>query len=108
MIRPQMATMFCFLTTDAAIAPGVLQAALADAVEDSFNMITVDGDMSTNDCVIALASGKSGADGRVTLPPFAKRTRRSENDDESLRAAEFQIPPGARIWGQPGENHGGS
>ena len=61
MIHPQMATMLCFIATDASISPGVLQAALAAAVEDSFNAITVDGDMSTNDCVIALANGRSGA-----------------------------------------------
>ena len=61
MIHPQMATMLCFIATDASISPGVLQAALASAVEDSFNAITVDGDMSTNDCVIALANGRSGA-----------------------------------------------
>jgi acetylglutamate kinase len=61
MIHPQMATMLCFVTTDAAIAPRTLQAALAAAVEDSFNAITVDGDMSTNDEVIALANGRSGA-----------------------------------------------
>jgi acetylglutamate kinase len=61
MIHPQMATMLCFVTTDAAIAPLTLQAALAAAVEDSFNAITVDGDMSTNDAVIALANGRAGA-----------------------------------------------
>ncbi len=60
MIHPQMATMLCFIATDASISPGVLQAALTAAVEDSFNAITVDGDMSTNDCVIALANGRSG------------------------------------------------
>jgi acetylglutamate kinase len=61
MIHPQMATMFCFVATDATISPTVLQAALVRAVDDSFNTITVDGDMSTNDCVIALANGRSGA-----------------------------------------------
>jgi acetylglutamate kinase len=61
MIHPNMATMFCFVTTDAAIAPAALQAALAAAADDSFNTITVDGDMSTNDTVIALANGRSGA-----------------------------------------------
>ena len=60
MIHPQMATMLCFIATDASVSPGVLQAALIGAVEDSFNAITVDGDMSTNDCVIALANGRSG------------------------------------------------
>ncbi|HSS38189.1 MAG TPA: bifunctional ornithine acetyltransferase/N-acetylglutamate synthase, partial [Polyangia bacterium] len=61
MIHPQMATMLCFIATDARVAPDVLQRALAAAAEDTFNTITVDGDMSTNDCVIALANGRSGA-----------------------------------------------
>jgi acetylglutamate kinase len=61
MIHPQMATMLCFITTDASIAPPALQAALQNAVDDSFNTITVDGDMSTNDSVIALANGLAGA-----------------------------------------------
>jgi acetylglutamate kinase len=61
MIHPQMATMLCFIATDATVAPAVLQAALAEAVEDTFNTITVDGDMSTNDMVVALANGRSGA-----------------------------------------------
>ena len=61
MIHPQMATMLCFITTDAAISPAALQSALEIAVEESFNTITVDGDMSTNDSVIAMANGRSGA-----------------------------------------------
>jgi len=61
MIHPQMATMLCFITTDARVAPEVLQKALAAAADETFNTITVDGDMSTNDCVIALANGASGA-----------------------------------------------
>jgi acetylglutamate kinase len=61
MIHPQMATMLCFITTDARVAPDVLQRALGAAVEETFNTITVDGDMSTNDCVIALANGAAGA-----------------------------------------------
>jgi acetylglutamate kinase len=60
MIHPQMATMFCFIATDAKVAPETLQAALGPAVEETFNTITVDGDMSTNDCVIALANGAAG------------------------------------------------
>ena len=54
------ATMLCFLTTDAAIAPKALQAAIEEAVAHSFNRITVDGDMSTNDTVLVLANGLSG------------------------------------------------
>jgi acetylglutamate kinase len=61
MIHPQMATMLCFIATDAQIAAATLQSALAAAADDTFNTITVDGDMSTNDAVIALANGASGA-----------------------------------------------
>jgi glutamate N-acetyltransferase/amino-acid N-acetyltransferase len=58
--RPLHATMLCFLTTDAAIAPDALQGALNEAVAKSFNRITVDGDMSTNDTVLVLANGVAG------------------------------------------------
>ena len=60
--RPQglHATMLCFITTDAAIEAKVLQAALREAVAQSFNRITVDGDMSTNDTVLVLANGLAG------------------------------------------------
>ncbi len=57
MICPYMATMIGVVTTDAAIAPGALQSALRRAVGKSFNCITVDGDMSTNDTVFVLANG---------------------------------------------------
>lgn len=60
MIHPNMATMLAVVTTDAAIAPAALDAALRAATERSFNRISVDGDMSTNDTVLALASGASG------------------------------------------------
>jgi glutamate N-acetyltransferase/amino-acid N-acetyltransferase len=54
------ATMLCFITTDAAVEARVLQAALQEAVAQSFNRITVDGDMSTNDTVLVLANGLAG------------------------------------------------
>ena len=60
MIHPDMATMLCFLTTDAAIEPDFLQTALKRAVDVSFNMITVDGDTSPNDTVLILANGLAG------------------------------------------------
>ncbi|MGH9351066.1 MAG: bifunctional glutamate N-acetyltransferase/amino-acid acetyltransferase ArgJ, partial [Terriglobia bacterium] len=60
MIHPHMATMLSFITTDAAIKPRDLQAMLQAAANESFNRITVDGDTSTNDTVLALASGLSG------------------------------------------------
>ncbi|MEW6105501.1 MAG: bifunctional glutamate N-acetyltransferase/amino-acid acetyltransferase ArgJ [Bacillota bacterium] len=61
MIHPNMATMLAFVTTDAAITPGMLRRALVRSVERSFNMITVDGDTSTNDMAVALASGLAGS-----------------------------------------------
>ncbi len=59
-LRPWHATMLCFLTTDAAVEAKFLQAALNEAVAGSFNRITVDGDMSTNDTVLILANGRAG------------------------------------------------
>lgn len=60
MICPNMATVLAVITTDAAVAPDVLQQALTAAVEISFNRITVDGDMSTNDMLVVLANGMAG------------------------------------------------
>jgi glutamate N-acetyltransferase/amino-acid N-acetyltransferase len=60
MIHPNMATMLCVITTDACIDRPALRACVADAVEQSFNRISVDGDTSTNDTVIVLANGVSG------------------------------------------------
>ncbi|MBP3690116.1 MAG: bifunctional glutamate N-acetyltransferase/amino-acid acetyltransferase ArgJ [Schwartzia sp.] len=60
MIQPNMATMLCFITTDAAIDQKLLQAALSEIVEVTFNMISIDGDMSTNDMVIVMANGAAG------------------------------------------------
>ena len=60
MICPNVATMLAFITTDAAVAPEMLQAALSNAAERSFNCLTVDGDSSTNDTVIVLANGAAG------------------------------------------------
>ena len=62
MIEPMMATMLGFLTTDAAVPPPLLHRALRAAVDETFNAITVDGECSTNDCVLLLASGASGVD----------------------------------------------
>jgi glutamate N-acetyltransferase/amino-acid N-acetyltransferase len=66
MIRPDMATMLCFLVTDVAAEPALLRFVLARAVEASFHKITIDGDTSTNDCVLLLASGAAGN------PPLAR------------------------------------
>lgn len=60
MIRPDMATLLSFIATDAQIEQDLLQELLGDAVRQSFNRITVDGDTSTNDSLILVATGKSG------------------------------------------------
>lgn len=60
MIHPNMCTMLCFITTDCAISRELLQKALSDCIEDTFNMISVDGDTSTNDTVLLLANGAAG------------------------------------------------
>jgi len=73
MIQPSMATMLAFITTDLAIDSPLLQKALQQAVSRSFNAITVDGDMSTNDTVLLMANGASG----VTL---------AEDDELGLQA----------------------
>ena len=62
MIHPNMATMLLFMTTDAKVAPATLQKALSTVVPATFNQISVDGDTSTNDTVLLLASGLSGAE----------------------------------------------
>jgi glutamate N-acetyltransferase/amino-acid N-acetyltransferase len=60
MIHPNMATMLCFITTDAAISPKVLDGCLRQAVGRSFNRVTVDGDTSTNDSCFIMANGEAG------------------------------------------------
>lgn len=60
MIRPDMATVLCFITTDADIDGVLLQDALSEVIEHSLNMISIDGDMSTNDMAIVLANGAAG------------------------------------------------
>lgn len=62
MIEPRMATMLGYLTTDATVDPVLLSRALSDACRFTFNAITVDGEPSTNDCVLALANGASGVE----------------------------------------------
>ena len=67
MIHPNMATMLVFLTTDCAISPQMLQSALSGDVSETFNMISIDGDTSTNDMVTILANGEAG-NAEITAP----------------------------------------
>lgn len=78
MICPNMATMLCFITTDLAIDAGLLKTTLQEAVKTSFNCISVDGDMSTNDTVAILANGAAGN---------APLTSASDEGYEAFRAA---------------------
>jgi len=72
MVAPDMGTMLGFVFTDAPIAPAILQAVLARGVEDSFNALTIDGDTSTSDTLLAFATGAAAARG------VAKISRRSD------------------------------
>jgi len=62
MIHPNMATMLCFITTDAAVTPAVLNGILKRVIDKTFNNLTVDGDTSTNDMVLVMANGASGVE----------------------------------------------
>ena len=77
MIEPLMATMLAVVTTDAKIAPPLLQRALSAVTDRTFNAITVDGECSTNDCVFALANGASGVEiGERDFDAFVEALRR--------------------------------
>jgi glutamate N-acetyltransferase/amino-acid N-acetyltransferase len=88
------ATMLCFITTDAAVEPRVLKRALQTAVGQSFNRITVDGDMSTNDSIIALANGMAGnrpvGGARVLSSHRMNRARIGRLDGVSPHRHKFQ------------------
>src|SRR6185369_7922443 len=72
MIHPNMATMLGFVMTDAALDPATLKRALTTAVDQSFNAISVDGDTSTNDTVLLMASGKLGNSSRGEIADFQR------------------------------------
>jgi len=80
MICPNMATMLCTILTDASIESELIKESLQDAVRDSFNSITVDGDMSTNDTVLMLANGEAGSKKIVKNSSVWKLFRRSLNE----------------------------
>ena len=76
MIRPDMATMLAFVATDAQIKLPVLRQYLRQVVDDSFNAITVDGDTSTNDACVLIATGKSGVSIEASNPVFLRALTR--------------------------------
>ena len=73
MINPAMATMLCFVATDAAMPKEDMQELLKEAVDESFNKISVDGDTSTNDTVLLMSNGKSGAYNKEAFKIALKR-----------------------------------
>ncbi|RJQ13893.1 MAG: bifunctional glutamate N-acetyltransferase/amino-acid acetyltransferase ArgJ, partial [Nitrospiraceae bacterium] len=85
MICPNMATMLCFILTDIAIAPDALDAALREAVRKSFNRITVDNDMSTNDTAMILANG------RLQNTPITKKSPSYAKFTEVLSDVTYEL-----------------
>lgn len=67
MVHPNMCTMLCFVTTDAAVSPDMLRKACKEVADETFNMISVDGDTSTNDMLTVMANGMAG-NGEITGP----------------------------------------
>jgi glutamate N-acetyltransferase/amino-acid N-acetyltransferase len=96
MISPSMATMLCFITTDANLERLCLQKALLESVEQSFNRITIDGDMSTNDTVLMLANGASGAPELKRNSPGCKQFR-SALEFVMLELAMAVVRDGERV-----------
>ncbi|MCH2332806.1 MAG: bifunctional glutamate N-acetyltransferase/amino-acid acetyltransferase ArgJ [Roseibacillus sp.] len=85
MICPSMATMLCFVTTDASITKACLQKSLLEAVEGSFNRICIDGDMSTNDTVLILANGQAGG------KPITRRSKACKEFSEALQHVLLEL-----------------
>ena len=91
MIRPDMATMLCYVCTDVEADTAVLKQILTDAVDKSFNRITIDGDTSTNDTVLVMANGKSG----VSLAdPLNKEIFEKALDDMLIELAKMIVKDG--------------
>jgi glutamate N-acetyltransferase/amino-acid N-acetyltransferase len=84
MIEPMMATMLGFLTCDAQVEPGLLKKALQSAVRDTFNAITIDGDGSTNDTVVAMANGASGVVINEALYPALEAGMRAVSQELAM------------------------
>jgi glutamate N-acetyltransferase / amino-acid N-acetyltransferase len=96
MISPSMATMLCFITTDANISSEALRKGVLECVEDSFNRITIDGDMSTNDTVMVLANGASGMPAIRRNSTLCKQFRKALNW-VMLELAKAVVRDGERV-----------
>ncbi|HEX2952079.1 MAG TPA: bifunctional glutamate N-acetyltransferase/amino-acid acetyltransferase ArgJ [Armatimonadota bacterium] len=102
MIAPNMATMLSVITTDAQIDPDLLQSALRSVVDRTFNRVTVDGDTSTNDTLLALASGMSGVRLQIGTQDFARFERALYTVAETLAKSIARDGEGAtklvEVW----------
>jgi len=94
MIKPDMATMLAFIATDAAVDKSILQRILKEAVEHSFNRISVDGDTSTNDACVLIATGKSGAGVIRSMQGAAARILRESITEVCMYLAQAVIRDG--------------
>jgi glutamate N-acetyltransferase/amino-acid N-acetyltransferase len=98
MIHPNMATLLCFLTTDAAVERGFLGSALKEAVDASFNMVSIDGDTSPSDMVLLLANGMAGGE------PVTEGSQRAEAFRQALERVCLHL---ARLIAADGEGASG-
>jgi len=94
MIRPNMATMLGFVATDAAIAPALVQQLVREAADESFNRITIDGDTSTNDSFILIATHRAGNAPIARLDSAEGRALREAVIDVSLQLAQAIVRDG--------------
>jgi len=97
MIEPNMATMLAFVCTDAAASPAELKAALKASSDQSFNCVSVDGDMSTNDTVLLLASGVSGVSVGASAPAGLRALFQEALDKVCFALAEKIVGDGEKI-----------
>ena len=97
MIEPNMATMLAFVCTDAAASPAELKAALKASSDQSFNCVSVDGDMSTNDTVLLLASGVSGVTVGASAPAALRALFQEALDQVCFALAEKIVGDGEKI-----------
>ena len=97
MIEPNMATMLAFVCTDAAASPAELKAALKASSDQSFNCVSVDGDMSTNDTVLLLASGVSGVTVGASAPAELRALFQEALDQVCFALAEKIVGDGEKI-----------
>jgi glutamate N-acetyltransferase/amino-acid N-acetyltransferase len=97
MIEPNMATMLAFVCTDASASPAELKTALKSASDQSFNCVSVDGDMSTNDTVLLLASGVSGVSVGASAPAALQALFQDALDKVCFALAEKIVGDGEKI-----------